>query len=47
MVSIDIGSHNTSFQKFENNRLSFVGSHKPGIAFYFKKLIIKILKIIY
>jgi hypothetical protein len=42
LKKIDIGSRNTNFQKFENNRLSFAGSHKPGIAFYLKIIIIKI-----
>ncbi len=42
LKKIDIGSRNTNFQKFENNRLSFAGSHKPGIAFYLEIIIIKI-----
>jgi len=30
-----ISSHNAGFQKFENSKLSFVGSHKLGIILYF------------
>jgi len=30
-----IGSHNGGSQNFENNRLSFVGSHRLGIILFF------------